>query len=98
MPRSRRSANSLEGEASRYDGRPVRAQRTAPVLIGGAIIWIPLALATGATGDTEQATPISTVLVSVTLLWLCLGCLFATSVYLVGRPSRFVPPRLRGRR
>ena len=83
------------GEASRYDGRPLRVKRTAPVLIGSAIVWIPLALATGATGDTEQPTVTSTALVSVTLLWLFLGCMFAASVYLVGRPSQLVPPRLR---
>jgi hypothetical protein len=83
------------GEPSRYDGRPVRAQRAAPILIGGAVVWIPLVLATGATGDTEKATTLSTVLVAATLVWLFVACVLALSVYLAGRPSGLVPPSLR---
>jgi uncharacterized membrane protein len=85
------------GEASNYDPRPLRVKRTAPVSIGGAIVLVPLVLATGAFGDTEKATILSAVLVAATLLWLLFVCVFVTTVYLAGRPSSFVPPRLRRR-
>jgi hypothetical protein len=85
------------GRASRYDVVPLRRRRAVPVRIGAGLVWIPLVLATGATGATEDATTLSTVLVAATLLWLLLACLLVVTVSWLGRPVRLVPRHLRRR-
>ena len=46
----------MAGEPNPYDRRSLQIQRTTPMLISSGAIFVPLVLATGATGDTEKAT------------------------------------------
>ncbi|MEA2136804.1 MAG: hypothetical protein QOC68_4714 [Solirubrobacteraceae bacterium] len=83
------------GEPNPWDCRPIRSQRTTPALISSAAILLPLSLATGATGATEKATTLSTVLVAATLLYLCGAGTILVVIWTTGHPKALVPPHLR---
>ena len=83
------------GEPNPYDRHSLQIQRTTPMLISSGAIFVPLVLATGATGDTDKATTLSTILVATTLLWLFGGCAVTFALWTTGHPAALVPPHLR---
>ena len=83
------------GEPNPWEEVSLQRQRTTPTLISSAVILVPLILATGATGDTERATTLSTILVAATLLWLSGTGAILVALWTTGHPTALVPPHLR---